>query len=69
MVGRLITEGKSDVADKLSVYLGKFAFGRVSFLFFGRIIAVIKIANGARKCLLSFGIKPRFIDGAPSPFF
>lgn len=41
----------------------------VSFLFFGRIIAVIKIANGARKCLLSFGIKPRFIDGAPSPFF
>ena len=27
MVGRLITEGKSDVADKLSVYLGKFAFG------------------------------------------
>lgn len=27
MVGRLITEGKSDVADKSSVYLGKFAFG------------------------------------------
>lgn len=41
----------------------------VSFLFFGRIIAEIKIANGARKCLLSFGIKPRFIDAAPSPFF
>lgn len=27
MLGRLITEGKSDVADKSSVYLGKFAFG------------------------------------------
>lgn len=41
----------------------------VSFLFLGRsIIAEIKIANVARKCSLSFGIKPRFIDGAHTHF-